>query len=63
MQSNSNKIECEECQDTGIITKTEWVGDDQSYDIEVKCICRSDKIEKSPGQGDLSKKLTNLLTK
>jgi len=31
------KVKCEFCKDTGYITKTEWVGEDSSYDVEVKC--------------------------
>jgi hypothetical protein len=30
---------CNICKDTGYITKTEWTGTDQSYEVEVKCIC------------------------
>lgn len=33
---------CEYCQDTGYVTKTEWSGTDDSYDVEVKCGCNED---------------------
>lgn len=33
---------CLVCNGEGIVTKTEWTGDDQSYDIEVKCECNED---------------------
>lgn len=28
------KFNCEKCEDTGIVTKTEWANDDDSYDVE-----------------------------
>lgn len=31
---------CENCEGKGFIEKTEWVGDDTSFDIEVRCICK-----------------------
>ena len=36
------KYNCEKCKDTGYITKTEWTGEDQSYEVEVKCECSED---------------------
>lgn len=33
---------CEDCHDTGIISKTEWSGTDDSYDVEVRCHCTED---------------------
>lgn len=31
---------CDKCQDTGIVTKTEWTGTDDSHDVEKKCECQ-----------------------
>lgn len=28
---------CERCEDTGITTKTEWSGEDNSYEVEMRC--------------------------
>lgn len=36
------KFDCEICEDTGIISKTEWSGTDDSYEVEFKCSCRED---------------------
>lgn len=33
---------CEYCQDTKVISKTEWVGDDDSYEVELKCVCNEE---------------------
>lgn len=33
---------CKICEDKGYIVKTEWVGDDESYDVEIKCVCQED---------------------
>lgn len=33
---------CKFCEGTGIVTKTEWVGDDDSYDVEKKCVCQEE---------------------
>lgn len=30
---------CEYCQDTGVVSKTQWVNEDDSFEVEVKCIC------------------------
>lgn len=39
---NEPQPKCEFCQDEGYVTKTEWVGTDTSYDLEVRCICNED---------------------
>lgn len=36
------KFNCEKCEDTGIVTKTEWANDDDSYDVEDRCVCLED---------------------
>lgn len=33
---------CQICEDTGIVTKTEWSGDDDSYEVEAHCKCQED---------------------
>ena len=33
---------CEFCQGTGIVTKTEWVGTDDSYEVSTLCSCMKD---------------------
>lgn len=37
-----SNLKCKICHDTGVVIKTEWIGDDQSYDIEKKCICQEE---------------------
>jgi tartrate dehydratase alpha subunit/fumarate hydratase class I-like protein len=37
--ANEPEPKCEFCQDTGIVTRTEWVGTDTSYDTEEICEC------------------------
>lgn len=37
-----SNLKCKICHDTGIIEKTEWTGDDQSYDVEKKCSCQEE---------------------
>ena len=34
--------DCKECEDEGVITKTEWFDEDNSYDVIVKCKCNED---------------------
>ena len=34
--------ECEKCEGKGYIEKTEWSGTDDSYDVEVRCVCNED---------------------
>ncbi len=36
------KFKCEDCQDTGIISKTEWTGTDDSHEVEFKCHCQKE---------------------
>lgn len=36
------RYRCQECKDTGIVTKTEWTDTDTSYDIDRPCICGLD---------------------
>lgn len=33
---------CLDCHGTGIISKTEWSGTDDSYEVESKCHCQED---------------------
>lgn len=33
---------CEYCKGTGIVTKVEWTGDDDSHEIEMSCPCTQD---------------------
>ena len=33
---------CGDCGGVGFIMKTEWVNDDDSYDVEVRCECNED---------------------
>ena len=33
---------CRKCEGTGYITKDEWVGTDDSYEVEIKCQCKED---------------------
>lgn len=33
---------CEYCQGEGYVTKTEWSGTDDSYDVQVKCGCNEE---------------------
>lgn len=33
---------CEKCGGDGFIEKTEWSGDDDSYEVKVKCECLED---------------------
>jgi len=40
--SEQVKYSCEQCKDTGFITKTEWTDSDTSYDVEVRCNCQED---------------------
>lgn len=40
--SECYKVTCKMCLGTGIYEKTEWVGTDDDYQIEVKCACRED---------------------
>lgn len=35
----NEKVLCDTCEDTGYVTKTSWAGEDESYDVEVKCAC------------------------
>jgi len=37
-----NKEVCEFCEGVGFITKTEWVGTDDSYDVELRCVCQKE---------------------
>ena len=37
-----NTPKCKECNDEGVIEKTEWTGDDESYEVVVKCMCQED---------------------
>lgn len=36
---------CERCEDKGYIEKTEWVGEDDSYDITIRCECQDNDYE------------------
>lgn len=36
------KVDCELCNDTGIVSTTEWSGTDDSYEVEAKCKCQED---------------------
>ena len=36
------KFNCEKCEDKGFYEKTEWSGEDDSYDITVRCACNED---------------------
>jgi len=36
------KYKCEDCKDTGIISKTNWTGTDDSNETEKKCHCQRD---------------------
>lgn len=40
--SGPAEYDCELCEDTGVITKTEWTGTDDSYEVEKKCVCQMD---------------------
>lgn len=33
---------CDICKDTGFTLKTEWAGTDDSYEVEVPCVCTED---------------------
>lgn len=33
---------CEICRDTGFVSKTEWTGTDESYEVEKRCVCQED---------------------
>lgn len=39
---NKEEYKCEDCQDTGIITKVEWTGTDDSHDEDYQCNCQED---------------------
>lgn len=34
--------DCTKCEDVGYVEKTEWVGSDDCYTVEVRCICNED---------------------
>jgi Ribonuclease G/E len=38
MNQTLEKKICEHCEGTGIVVKIEWVGDDESYDVEYPCV-------------------------
>lgn len=33
------KFKCDVCEDTGTVFRTEWVGNDESYEVEERCDC------------------------
>jgi hypothetical protein len=33
---------CNICNDTGVVSKTEWTGTDTSYEVEKRCECQED---------------------
>ena len=35
-------VKCKDCNDTGTISKTEWSGTDDSYEVAVRCECNED---------------------
>ncbi len=41
------KPNCTVCEDEGTISKTEWTGTDDSYEVKVKCVCNEDSNENS----------------
>jgi hypothetical protein len=36
------KFKCDLCEDTGIVTRDEWTGTDDSYEVEKECKCQED---------------------
>jgi hypothetical protein len=36
------KFDCSICEDKGFITKTEWSGDDEDYEVTFPCECSQD---------------------
>lgn len=35
-----NEEKCHECHDTGVVYKDEWVEENDSYEVAVKCECQ-----------------------
>lgn len=42
LYSPDGKELCDKCLGMGFITKTEWAGTDDSYEVEVRCSCQED---------------------